>query len=156
MNLDRLAAIRKLGAFAPAERGMVLQALLLLGLIRLGLRFLSFRRLQAILAVIGRPVMPGQQVSVYRLIWAVTAASGLMPSVKCLARALAAQTLLRRQGYEAELRLGVAKVGSSLVAHAWVESQGRVVMGGVGSSVKRYQRLEIPEHGRLDLPGLGL
>lgn len=148
--------IQRIRSLAPADRGLVLWALLLLGFIRLGLRFLRFQRLQAILAILSCPVAPAQQISVYKLVWSVTTASGLMPNVKCLARALAAQTLLRRQGYEAELKLGVAKASKALLAHAWIELGGRVVMGGIGNSVKRYQPLTIPEDGRFDIAGLGL
>jgi hypothetical protein len=39
--------------------------------------------------------------------------------------------LLVRQGYPALLHIGAAKgEGGQLRAHAWVESEGRVVIGG--------------------------
>jgi hypothetical protein len=67
------------------------------------------------------------------LIWAVTAASRYVPGATCLAQALAAQVLLGRTGYPARLRIGVAKGEErKFEAHAWVESQGRVVIGGPG------------------------
>lgn len=148
--------VQRIEALAPAGCGLMLRALLVLGLIRLGLRLLRFKRLRAILALLNRPVSPPQQISVHLLVGAVTTATHLMPNVKCLAQALAAQTLLRWQGYEAELKLGVAKSGKTLLAHAWVECQGRVVIGRLENSGKRYQLLEIPKDRQLDLPGLGL
>lgn len=50
----------------------------------------------------------------------------------CLVEALAAHAMLRRRGFPSELRLGVRTPGSqaaSLVAHAWVECDGVVVVG---------------------------
>jgi len=61
-----------------------------------------------------------------------------MPGVKCLARALATQVLLRHS--PAHLCIGVARRKGQLQAHAWVESQGRIVSGGL-RDLWRYTRL---------------
>jgi hypothetical protein len=45
----------------------------------------------------------------------------------CLTRSLALQALLRRQGLEADLRIGVRRVAGQLRAHAWVEHAGMPV-----------------------------
>jgi hypothetical protein len=38
--------------------------------------------------------------------------------------------MLRRYGFDSELKIGVTKSsGSGLAAHAWLESAGRVVIG---------------------------
>jgi hypothetical protein len=42
----------------------------------------------------------------------------------CLTRSVALQALLRRQGVEAELRIGVRREDGRLHAHAWVEHAG--------------------------------
>lgn len=69
-------------------------------------------------------------VSVCKIAWAVNAVSRYMPGVKCLARALTTQVLMSRYGHSCELRIGVAKgEKGTLEAHAWIEHQGRVVMG---------------------------
>ncbi|MFQ5678754.1 MAG: lasso peptide biosynthesis B2 protein [Gemmatimonadota bacterium] len=49
----------------------------------------------------------------------------------CLPQALVGIILLRRAGVPASLRIGVAKddAPSSLRAHAWVESDGRILIG---------------------------
>ncbi len=58
--------------------------------------------------------------------WAVPAAARRLPGTRCLARALALETVLRQAGISSELRIGVAKAsGSTLAAHAWVECEGR-------------------------------
>ena len=66
-----------------------------------------------------------------KTIWAVEASSRLVPKATCLTKALAARVLLTRLGYPAELRLGMVREKSGRVlAHAWIESEGRVVIGG--------------------------
>jgi hypothetical protein len=68
---------------------------------------------------------------VERIVWAVGAAGRLVPRTTCLARALAAQALLARRGHASELRLGVAGgAGRVFEAHAWLERDGRVLIGG--------------------------
>lgn len=52
-------------------------------------------------------------------------------SITCLPQAIATQVLLARRGYPAFIHLGVAKgMEERIEAHAWVECQGRVVIGG--------------------------
>ncbi|NJK41361.1 MAG: lasso peptide biosynthesis B2 protein [Acaryochloridaceae cyanobacterium SU_2_1] len=121
------------------ERHFLLKTYLLLGLIRLGLWLLPFQTLQAWLAKLQHK--PGlyqapkltkiSSRSVGKAIWAVNVSSRYMPGkVKCLARALATQVLICRQGYQPELKIGVAKAADhSLEAHAWIELQGQVIMG---------------------------
>ncbi|WP_417598673.1 lasso peptide biosynthesis B2 protein [Novosphingobium aquae] len=52
-------------------------------------------------------------------------------SATCLVRALALQHMLARNGHESELRIGVARAGSKLQAHAWlIDKSGEVLVGG--------------------------
>ena len=76
-----------------------------------------------------------------RVVWAVVVASRYVPMSTCLTQALAAQVLLARRGYSAHLHIGVAKEGAEakLKAHAWVESDGKVLIGG--SEPGRYTHL---------------
>jgi hypothetical protein len=65
------------------------------------------------------------------VIWAVEAISRRVPRATCLTQALAAQLLLRAHGYDSTLCLGVAGGrGSDFMAHAWLERQGRILIGG--------------------------
>jgi hypothetical protein len=63
-----------------------------------------------------------------RLVWATEAAvrHHLYP-MRCLPKALCLRWLLGRHGIAAELRIGVARQGGELSAHAWVERQGHPV-----------------------------
>lgn len=72
--------------------------------------------------------------------WAVTVSSRYIPRATCLVRGLATQVLLAHEGIHSDLCIGVAKDDpSSFEAHAWVETDGTVVMGG--PELDRYTRL---------------
>jgi len=66
-----------------------------------------------------------------RIVWAVETAGGAIPGMKnCLVQAVAAEAMLARAGHPCELRIGAAKNGPhELIAHAWLESEGRVLIG---------------------------
>jgi len=65
------------------------------------------------------------------LAWTVVVASRFVPGATCLTQALAADLLLRRYGYQGEIRLGVAwKPNKQLTAHAWLEYDGAILLGG--------------------------
>ena len=46
---------------------------------------------------------------------------------QCLPRSIALSSLLRQQGENAEVCLGVVKRGDALASHAWVEVDGQMV-----------------------------
>jgi hypothetical protein len=76
-----------------------------------------------------------------RIAWAVRVARRYVPAATCLSQALAVRTLFRRQGYPAQLRIGVTKgERGQLEAHAWVESEGKIVIGG-SQDLARYTPL---------------
>ena len=138
--------LRSLLALPATERRLLVKAALLLGVIRLGLRLLPFRTLRRLLnqaprASIALPA--ANRFSPDRIAWAVTVASPYMLRLRpCLVQALAVQLLLVRRGYPARLHLGVARGERGQVqAHAWVETDGRVVIGGSASELGRYTPL---------------
>lgn len=114
---------------------LLIKTYLLLNGIRLTLRFLSFPQSQAWVARLSHrhgsanasPTGNGW----YSVVWAIEKASRYSPgSVKCLARALTAEVLLKRRGYQPELRYGVLKSSAeTFQAHAWVELQGQTILG---------------------------
>lgn len=62
---------------------------------------------------------------------ALERAARVLPATTCLARSLAAECLLRREGWPASVQIGVAlDPDRTLRAHAWVESGGILVCGG--------------------------
>lgn len=116
------------------ERQLLINTFVLLGLVRLGLYFLPFQSLQRLLANISQVKsdnQKGRQNELGKIVRAVNISSRYLPGdVKCLARALTTQVLMSRRGFLPELRIGVAKgEKGQLEAHAWVENQGKVVIG---------------------------
>jgi len=80
-----------------------------------------------------------------RIVWAVETAGRAIPGMKnCLVQAVAAEAMLLRAGHSCELRIGAAKTGPrELIAHAWLESEGRVLIGEF--ELDRYTPLVAPD-----------
>jgi len=117
------------------ELWLLFKATVLLETIKLGMQLLPFRALRRLLdRVAGTPAgwRHTNYTSVDKIAWVIETASRRTPGAKsCLNQALAAQVLLTRGGYPSQLHIGVAKgERGQFKAHAWVESEGKVVIGG--------------------------
>jgi len=133
--------IRKFINLSSAERCLFIRSWILLAIIRLGMELFPFSTLKKLLTRL-RPISGGfkKDFSEERLIWSVAVVSRYIPKATCLAIALTTQLLLQQAGYQACLHIGVADgEGGRLEAHAWVESQGRVLSGG--SDLNKYTHL---------------
>ena len=65
------------------------------------------------------------------LAWAVRAAARRVPRASCLTQALALDALMAVANHRAAIRLGVARRrDGTFEAHAWVEHEGKVLIGG--------------------------
>jgi hypothetical protein len=120
--------LRRFLAQTPADRRMLVRALGWVVLARAALWLIPFRRLREAaerLPRTGRAALedPG------RLAWAVETVARSVPRATCLTQALAADALLRRSGRSPHLRIGVARDAGALEAHAWIELDGRVLVG---------------------------
>ena len=118
------------------ERQLLVRTFALLGGVRLGLWLLPFLTLQSLLDRISRPspsFVKTNPRDLDKIVWAVNQSSRYTPGgAKCLARALTTQVIMRRHGYSPQLKIGVAKgERGQLEAHAWIENQGRVVVGAL-------------------------
>lgn len=117
------------------DRRLLVKSVLLLGMVRLGLWLLPFQTVRRLLTRMRRAIaelQEGDQASIDEVVWAVTAASRYTPAATCLTQALATQVLLSRRGHQASLCIGVARSEQGqFQAHAWVECQGRIVIGGI-------------------------
>jgi len=76
-----------------------------------------------------------------KVAWAVRTASDFVPGAKtCLIRALAVHAMLARHGIPSSIRFGIHRDGGEeLEAHAWVECNGVVLIGG--ENLDRYTPL---------------
>jgi len=124
--------MRRLGrlvSMPAAERRVLAEAVLLLGVAAAGLKVLGLKRTRAILARWvpgGAASSPLDAASVARLVKA--AARHGPVRAKCLSAAVTLESLLRRHGMEGELRLGVRKHRGRFEAHAWVEHRAVALM----------------------------
>ena len=129
--------LRKFLSLTLGEKQLLLSSFVLLGLVKLGLLLLPFGALQRFLASISQvnSVKAKQCCAPTRetIAKVVNISSRYIPGgAKCLARALTTQVLMNQFGYSSQLRIGVAKSdGGEFQAHAWVESQGEIVIGNL-------------------------
>ena len=124
--------MRRLRRFARlpwAEKSLLMRALLVVTVTRLGLWLLPIGAVRRI-ALRDRK-KASVAYSVTELVWAVKAVSRYVPVATCLTQALALQWLLARSGHTSRIHLGARKdLKGKFQAHAWVECEDRVVMGG--------------------------
>jgi len=141
--------MRKISKFfrlSNAERGLLMRAVVLVGTMRLGLWLVAFQRLIAWQTHAPAFLRADSRTPPEQVRWAVEVASRYLPgAATCLVRALAAQALLA--GRDSHLRIGVSKgEHGRLAAHAWVESEGEIVIGG--SAYDGFVALPALEGGR--------
>jgi hypothetical protein len=132
---------RKLLALSAADKLLLLRCLPVVAVTKLGLVILSYRTLKQ---WIPDRVPAGHATidQLRRTAWGVRNAARLVPGATCLTQALAAQFLLARAGHRSQIRIGVAKdPDGRFLAHAWLMSDGRVLLGGTSRELQRYTAL---------------
>ncbi len=136
-----MSVLTRFADLPPQRRALLVRALLTVSLYRAALSTLPFRVVRSLAA---RRVKPSRRALTRakrpeELTWAVAAASRRVPRASCLTQALALQEMLARAGLASDLHIGVAKSEDGrFEAHAWLEREGRVVIGG---RVERFTRL---------------
>jgi transglutaminase superfamily protein len=131
-----MTRFRRLLRLSSRERRLLLAAGVVVACVRVLLWLLPFSRLVWLLerttrrsACVAPVHLPDD--TIVAVSWAVTVAARYVPRATCLTQSLAAQWLFAWFGHPTVLRIGVAKANDkSLLAHAWLESEGRVVLGG--------------------------
>ena len=133
------------------EYGLLCRAAAAIAVGRIGLLVFPLakvRRAVQSLCRSGRPLPLERRATPEQVIRAAVSA-GLHSPVgsTCLATALVAQAMLQHHGYEARLCLGVRRnAGGAFAAHAWLEREGKVVVGGPLSEIESYTPLPEMEH----------
>lgn len=136
-----MASLLSFARRPAVERRLLIRAVALLTLTRIGLRLSSVSRVEAALARLpSAPAAAGASATIEQVRWAVRRASRFVPRATCLPQALVARSLLERHGFPASVHIGVTRDdGGGLRAHAWTSADGRIVVGGIG--VERYEVL---------------
>jgi hypothetical protein len=95
--------------------------------VRIALAVLPFRFVHRLAARAPRRTRPAN--SPHRIARAVNDVAQRLPGTTCLAQVIAAAYLCSRYGHTATLRLGVGESEGRITAHAWLESEGRAILG---------------------------
>jgi hypothetical protein len=140
-----MAKLYKFLTLSPTERHLVVRAAFLLAFIRLSMGLVPFRTIRRLVVGPRRTVSGRGNRQLYdEVVWAVTAASQRLPrwATTCLSSALTVQAMLARLGYPSRLHVGVMRgARGQLAAHAWVEHEGRIVIGGSAADLRRFSPL---------------
>ena len=130
-----MGKIRKFLYLPSSERLVFVKSVILLFLVRFVLFIFPFKTVLNLLEWAKSKSMKPRYVKGIdsdRIARAVEVSSRYIPFTKCLAKALVTQMLFANYGYLSQLRIGVKKDGPERIkAHAWVESQGQIVMGNL-------------------------
>jgi hypothetical protein len=131
----------------PADqRWLLIKATAFLALIRLALSLLPFPAVRPLLERASRRSrrLAADPPPAEQFAWATRAAGRIVPhGSHCLSQALALRTFLARRGYPARICFGVQQTnGAPFMAHAWVEHDGAVLIGG--DNLHRFKRLVAP------------
>ena len=132
-----------------SDRKILFKAGVLLWVVRIGMWILPFRSLRELLgkkthnSIAVSQATPARAEKIARC---VKLMSRYVPAATCLAQALVTVRLLEEAGLPACLRIGVARSeAGEFEAHAWVESKGRVIIGGTHVDLSRFTVLHAVE-----------
>jgi Transglutaminase-like superfamily len=129
---------------SPREFCLAAEAFVLLGCTQLLLRVCHFQRLRRMLSKVMKVdhrVSP-RSVPADTLAWALRAARRHLPfPATCFGEAVAGEALFRKHGYVPVMCVGAMRREGVFQAHAWLELDDAVVVGGPESVVKDYKPL---------------
>jgi hypothetical protein len=158
MNHDSESALRRIRRIWRMsnwrQRGQLIQVWLLLPVCMLVLRLVGFRRLfqylsRPPLGAAGAAPTPETLAAAHRLASLTNRVARRHPlRPTCLHRSLLLCWLLRRQGLQPTLHIGVRRGASAIEAHAWVELHGQVLNDApdVGARFAPFSLEKLPSH----------
>lgn len=130
-----MSKLYKFMALSWREKHLYFNVVLWLMAVKVGLCLLPFNRLRGWIAHVDQTDKePADFEEMRAIIQAIERVSQFLSifQINCLPKALVGHRLLCRQGFDVHLKIGVLKNnGDQLTAHAWIEYEGRVVLGGL-------------------------
>jgi hypothetical protein len=124
--------LAKLRALTGAERRLLVVSLAAIPFVSAGIAIFGFGRCHAVMARWPRPgrarfpTAAAASARAQSAAKVVAIAAGRGPvRTTCLRRSLLLWWILRREGIETTLRVGVNRDGGTLNAHAWLEHRGK-------------------------------
>jgi hypothetical protein len=145
-----VSRLRRFLRLSSARRRLLVAGGLVVFFVRILLWILPFKRL---VWLVERTALRSARLAPVHLTeeknrdiaWAITTAARCVLRSRCLTQALAAQWLFAWFGRPTLLRIGVAKAdGKAFAAHAWLESDGCVILGEEALETEEYAVLPLP------------
>ncbi len=135
--LQRLLKFRML---SNEYRKCLLTSCVVLAFVKLGLVTIRYNRLR-------RMIPPATEDAPAALLdklgWCIPRAARFIWGASCLTQALAMQMILAKKGYRTELCIGARRNPDGVfLAHAWLRSNGRVVLGGSETELSEYAQFQ--------------
>lgn len=133
---------RKFASVDRRTKALVLNAFVLLWIVRVGLWVAPFRVMQNLMRRLGSLDRSGPKRHTAGQISEVVSRCALyVPGANCLPQAMTLDVLLRRDGYRPKLQIGVARGSQGeFQAHAWVEVEGNA-HGPGDETIGRFKAL---------------
>ncbi len=122
------------------DKWLLLLSLIILWFVRLSLSLAGYNRMIRRASLHPPRPFPSDALAL-RVATAVRAASVLVPKPTCLVQALAVKLMLMLRGYGSEIEVGVRRSGTTFGAHAWLTSNGKVVIGGDSENIAAFRPL---------------
>jgi hypothetical protein len=122
---------------------LLVEALFVLGITRIGLSFCHFQRVRRLSLSIGDC---GRRITRCRvspdiLVRVIETARGKTPlRLTCLTVALTAEALFKQFGHEPVLCIGASLNNGEFSAHAWLEINNEVMVGGPETFIQHFTR----------------
>ncbi|WP_184647950.1 lasso peptide biosynthesis B2 protein [Sphingopyxis sp. JAI128] len=122
------------------DKWLLVSSLIILWFVRLSLSLIGYNRMIRRVSFQPNQPVPTSALAL-RVATSIRTASALVPNPTCLVQALAAKILLGLRGYGSQIKVGVRLNGNSFGAHAWLISDGKIVLGGDSENVASFQPL---------------
>lgn len=136
-----MKALHKFWALSGSDKMFLAGCVATVAMVRLCLTLFSFNRMRAWLPAMRAEEVPAP-TELKRVAWGIRNAARLVPGASCLTQALSGQIVLARRGKTSQVRIGVARDEQGrFIAHAWLVSEGRVVLGGAEANIQRFTPL---------------
>ena len=131
-----LNSFRRFHAKSWTERRRLVEAALLLTLMRAAVFLFSFQRIASWLRLVQRsgpsPTRPINDDVAAEIGRSVVTAAARIPWSTCLTQTLATAAMLRRRSIPSTLYLGIAKDKNGICAHAWIRCGDVILTGAKG------------------------
>jgi hypothetical protein len=141
-----MARVVRFLRLSAEQRWLLCKVAMLLTAIRLSLWILPYPAVRGFLdrATHSSARLETNPSPAEQLAWATTVAGRFLPGGgHCLSQALTLRTFMARRGYPARICYGVREIeGAPFMAHAWVEHDGAVLIGG--GNLDRFRQLLTP------------